>query len=31
MIGFTQYGLQPQTCLDFKWAKLDIQVLLSNI
>jgi len=26
MIGFTQYSLQPQSHLDFKWTKLDLQV-----
>jgi len=26
MIGYTQYSLQSQTNLDFKWTKLDLQV-----
>jgi len=26
MLGYTQYSLQPQAVLDFKWTKLNLQV-----
>jgi len=31
MIGGSQYVLQPQTYLDFKWSQLNIQVFTVSV